>query len=239
MDDVGTTSGLVHERWRPVAQSAITAGIGVAVVLGVLTFHDGWTSYDSWILHTLDAHIGAWGSGQLFGFTQPAIAVSLMAFVLVGALVVRRVDVALLAVVAPVAGVVLTSEILKPVLDRPGPMLVNNQLRTGAVGSYPSGHQAGVTCAALVLFLVACQLPIGRRARTGVAIVLLAWVAVASIALTRGVFHYSTDTIGAAGLSTAVVLGTALLIDRWLPPRLGGRPAAQQVPERARAAQLT
>ena len=239
MDGVETTRALVHERWRPVAQSAITAGVGVAVVLGVLTFHDGWTSYDTWVLHTLDAHIGAWGSGQLTGFTQPAIAVSLMAFVVIGALIVRRVDIALLAVVGPVIGVVLVSGVLKPALDRPGPLLINGQLATGTVGSYPSGHQTGVTCAALVLFLVACQLPIGRRARTGVALVLLAWVAVASIALTRGVFHYSTDTIGAVGLSTAVVLGTALLLDRWLPDRLRGRPPVPEVQERARAAQLT
>ena len=80
-------------------------------------------------------------------------------------------------------------------------------------------------CAALVLFLVACQLPIAaarqdRRRRWS------CWpgLRLASIALTRGVFHYSTDTIGAVGLSTAVVLGTALLLDRWLPDRLRGRP---------------
>ena len=236
-----TTSGLVHERWRPVAQSAITAGVGVAVVLGVLTFHDGWTAYDAWMLHRLDAHIGARGAGQLFGVTQPAIAVSLMAFVVIGALVVRRVDVALLAVVGPVVGVVLVSDVLKPALDRPGPLVINGQLATGTVGSYPSGHQTGVTCAALVLFLVACQLPIGRRARIGVALVLGTWVGLASIALTRGVFHYSTDTIGAVGLSTAVVLGTALLLDHWLPDRLRGRPRppVPEVRERARAAQLT
>ncbi|WP_300679296.1 phosphatase PAP2 family protein, partial [Nocardioides sp.] len=208
-------------------------------VLGVLTFHTGWTSYDTWMLRRLNAHIGAWGAGELLGFTQPAIAISLMAFVLAGALVVRRFDVALLAVAGPVIGVVLVSGVLKPALDRPGPLVINGQLATGNVGSYPSGHQMGVTCAALVLFLVACQLPIGRRARTGVALVLLAWVAVASIALTRGVFHYSTDTIGAVGLSTAVVLGTALLLDRWLPDRLRTRPPVPALPERARAAQLT
>ena len=123
MDTVTTTRRLVHDRWRPLAQSAITAGIGVALLLGVLTFHDGWTSYDAWVLHRFQAHIGPWAASQLVGFTEPAISVALIAFVAIGAAVVRRLDLALFAVTAPVIAVVLASEVLKPLIDRPGPLL--------------------------------------------------------------------------------------------------------------------
>lgn len=234
-----TTRRLVPERWRPLAQSAITAGLGVAFVLGVLTFHDGWTSYDSWMLGRLQAYIGPWTAGQLVGFTEPPVSIALIAFAAVGAAAVRRFDVALFAVAAPVVAVVLSSEVLKPLIDRPGPLIVNGQLRTGDFGSFPSGHQTGVTSTALVLFLVACQVPLRRRARVASGAVLLVWVGIASVGLTRAVFHYSSDTVGAVGVSTAVVLGTALAVDRWAPERLRGRAVVPQAEERPRAAQLT
>lgn len=234
-----TTRRLVQDRWRPLAQSAITAGLGVAFVLGVLTFHDGWTSYDTWVLGRLQAHIGPWAASQLVGFTEPPISIAVIAFVAIGAAAVRRFDVALFAVAAPVAAVVLVSGVLKPLIDRPGPLIIEGQLRTGTVGSYPSGHQSGVTSAAIVLFLVACQLPLRRRARLAGAVVLLVWIVIASVGLTRNVFHYSTDTIGAIGLSTAVVLAVALAVDRWVPERWRSRPVAAPVPDRPRAAQLT
>ena len=54
-----------------------------------------------------------------------------------------------------------------------------------------------------------------RRAhRVVVAVLLGLWVGLAAIGLVRNHFHYATDTIGAVGVATAVVLASALLIER-------------------------
>jgi undecaprenyl-diphosphatase len=91
--------------------------------------------------------------------------------------------------------------------------------------SYPSGHTAAATAAAMVLgLLVADLLGAGRIAGTAIVLALAvlggglsAW---AQIHLTA---HYPTDTLGGFGCALFVIPATAALIDRLR--RDGGTPA--------------
>ena len=207
---------LIQHSWRRAAVVAIGLGALVATVLGVLLFHGGRTRVDLWVFHVLDAHIGARGASDLLWATEPLLAVGLLCIVVLVAVALRRLDVVLLAIAGPVLGVVLSSEILKPLLGRrlgPG-VLGNGPMLVTRAGSYPSGHETGVTTTALVLFLVCCQLPWRRWLKATVAAVLLAWIVVAAVALVRNFYHYATDTVGGVGVSLVVVLSLALLIDR-------------------------
>ena len=58
------------------------------------------------------------------------------------------------------------------------------------------------------------QLPLHRAVKYVLAGVLLVWVAITAVALTRYYYHYATDTFGAIGLSVALVLGLSALLDR-------------------------
>lgn len=124
-----------------------------------------------------------------------------------------------LAVTAVVSMVAVTglATVLKP--------LVGRRIHAGFL-SYPSGHTAALTAAALIIgILLADVLGLGPIAGTAVMLgVTVAGAAVTSWAQIILSAHYPTDTVGGFGLSLVVVPATALLTDAALR-RSGGRQA--------------
>ena len=74
---------------------------------------------------------------------------------------------------------------------------------------------------AVVLLLATCRLTLHGVWRLVVIALIVAWVLGAGVGLVVNFWHYSTDVLGAIGLSAAVVLGAALVADRVSSP--GGR----------------
>jgi membrane-associated phospholipid phosphatase len=126
---------------------------------------------------------------------------------------------ALVAIAVPVAAV-FTKLLLQPLIHR---------TLSGGV-SYPSGHATGAFALAVTGAVLLVNLPlIPRRTRmllTGAALLAACAVAVALVALD---FHYATDTVGGAALATAVVLSTALVLDRIGGPAPFGPPSGAEL----------
>lgn len=202
---------LIAAPWRRRASAAAVAGIAVFLSLAVLVFHASRTAFDAWAFRVLPGHISDSHAQFLIGFTDPALSVVLLTLLVVLALSARRVELAVLAVAGPALGTVLASDVLKP--------LIRRTLFDGTAGSFPSGHETGVTCTATVLLVAFGQLPVRRAGRYVLAALLGLWVVVSAVGLTRFYYHYATDTIGAVGFSVAFVLGLALLLDRYRLPR--------------------
>lgn len=126
-------------------------------------------------------------------------------------LLLGRRRLAALAVVGPgLTGVATT--MFKPLIGR---------TIVGGGFIYPSGHTGAATALGLVaaLLLVSVLRP---RPRIGAALLvagaLLTGGAMA-VAVVVGRFHYPTDAAGGFCTAVAVVLGTALLLDRWADGR--------------------
>lgn len=195
---------LIAPRWRALAVAAAVAGAAVVVALGALTYHEPGTSFDNWVRRIAVQHIGDSLAPALLDLSNPTAIIAALAVVAAGAAIVRRWDVAVLAVVGPLLAVIVTEQVLKPLLDRP--------LWTFS-GSYPSGHETGVASTAVVLLVVAGQVRLRAPVRAGIVVVLTAWIVAAAVGLVRNFYHYATDTIGAMGVAAALVLTVALLVD--------------------------
>jgi membrane-associated phospholipid phosphatase len=125
-------------------------------------------------------------------------------------LMLGRYRLALLAVVGPgLTGVATT--LFKPLIGR--------TLEGGFI--YPSGHAGAATALGLIAALllvnvlrpgpwVSAALLTAGAALTGGAM---------AVALVAGGFHYPTDTAGGFCMAIAVVVGTALLLERWAEGR--------------------
>jgi hypothetical protein len=183
------------------------AAAGFAALAGTLGT-GGSTSFDAWMFRELYAHVGTTGAAALLDFSTPGVSIGLTALVAVFAALLRRWDVAALAVIGPGVTVLLTHSLFKPALGRE--FVIGT---FSATGSFPSGHESAVASTALVLAIIACRLPMSRRARAAVLAVLAVWTVVAALGLVRNLYHYTTDTIGAICLAAAVVPATALAID--------------------------
>lgn len=124
-----------------------------------------------------------------------------------------------LAATALVAMIVVTglATALKPFVGR--------RIHAGFL-SYPSGHTAALTAAALIIgLLLADVLNLGPIAGTAVMLgVTVAGATVTSWAQIVLDAHYPTDTVGGFGLALVVVPATALLTDAVLR-RSGGKRA--------------
>lgn len=199
---------LIRPAWRaPLMVVAAAAAAGFAA-LAVTVAGGASTSFDTWMFRELYAHVGDGATATLLALSWPGISIGLMALVAVFAVWLRRWDVAVLAVLAPGLTMLLTEVVFKPLLDRQ--FVIDESTLSGV---FPSGHESAVASCSLVLVIVAYQLPMGRRLRTGVLAALGVWTVVAALGLVRNFWHYATDTIGAICLSGAVVLAVALVID--------------------------
>ena len=223
---------LIGRAWRRPALLGAGLALTVFVLLAVVTFHATRTSFDLWVFRVLAQQFSPHRAVFLISFTEPAVSVLLLVLTTVLAGSLRRFDLAVLAALGPALGTLLASDVGKP--------LIHRTMSGAAAGTFPSGHETGVTCTAMVLLLAFGQLPVRRAAHVLLAVVLACWVLVAAVGLTRSYYHYATDTIGAIGFSIALILGLAALLDRYWPrPRRRPLPPAAARRPSPRPAQLT
>lgn len=204
---------LVTDAWRKPLLWTAAVAVALVATLAVLV-HRSSTAFDTWIYRELYRHIGTSGASSLLDVSSPRLSIALLAVVVLFGAILRRWDIAALAVLGPAAAMVCTEWVLKPLIGRP--------LVIGAYtvrGVFPSGHETIVSATAFVLLIVLGRLPL-RPAVRGVGVGLLAtWTLLAAVGLVRNYWHYATDTIGGCCVSVAVVSSIALGID-WLGARL-------------------
>lgn len=201
---------LVPVPLRRAAVALILLGVAVAAVLGVIV-HDGRsTSPDhtviSWLYHHLHDPTVVRG---LLDLTEPTLDVGIAGTLAVAAGLRRAWSVVALAIVGPVLATVVTEVILKPLVHR-RPDGINGGL-SGL--SYPSGHETGLAAVLVVLGILVVRTAWSAALKAALLVGLAAWAVVGAAGLVRNFLHYPTDTVGAAGVSLAVVLGVALAID--------------------------
>ena len=143
--------------------------------------------------------------------SPPALPLGLLALVLLAVLTRQRWPAVLLVVAGPVAAVLLTEFVLKPLVGR---------THDGGL-ALPSGHTTSIASMAWVFVLVfvagARQRPWWLRAGLiCLAVLAVLGVAGSMVALDR---HYATDTMAGALVATAVVGTLALLLDGWMRRR--------------------
>jgi len=214
---------------RPLAVALLAVCVAITALLGLWLMHQ---SQADWLDSVID-----WGLRvnlyrhrailiRLGELADPLQTTEIAAALVLACLLTRRWRGALLVAVAIPAAGALTEYLLKPLFDR----TAQGHLE------FPSGHSTGAfamaaVCVVLLLGPLRPRLPDTLRKFLAVAAALTAaGVAVAVVALD---FHYFTDTVAGAAVGTAVVLATALLLDRLIPSGSPDRPAAIP-PEAAR-----
>jgi undecaprenyl-diphosphatase len=209
---------------------ALVLVVGATVLFSVLAAHYAGRTGDGMV----DGHAQTWVDAataphlpalrMLTQLGSPPLVV-LASFALAGmCLAVRRRRLAVVAVVGPgLTG--LATTLLKPAIGR-----------TTEFGgfAFPSGHTGGATSIALVLALLLVSLVRPGRT-TGIALIVSIALAVGGtigVALIGTDAHYPTDTVGGFCAAVAIVLGTALLLERgavWVRTRNEG-PADEAEP---------
>lgn len=207
---------------------AVLAAI-VVVVLAVLLHGKRETSVDESITRWLYVHLRSWWvARKLLSLSEPAFEVGVLAALAVGALLRRAWNVAAFVVAAPVAAVVVSELVLKPLVHR----------RLGGVSfpvanAYPSGHETGIAALLTVLAVLTLRTTWTVAVKAAVLVAFVLWAVVAAIGLIRNFLHYPSDTVGGAGVALAVVLATAFAIDAVTASH---RVSAPDVPDRPRTA---
>ena len=203
-----TRPAVTPELRRPVAVLAILGAV-LTIVPAILYAGDtGPSRLDTRVQNVVDdSPADAWNLiraldwlGEPVGRTVLVVAVAALC------LIAGRRRLAVVAVLGIVATSALTTA-LKPLVDR----RIHDDFL-----SYPSGHTAAATAAAMVLgLLLADLLRAGRIVGTAIVLAaalvgggLMSW---AQIHLTA---HYPTDTLGGFGCGLLVIASAALLTDR-------------------------
>jgi membrane-associated phospholipid phosphatase len=200
---------LLGDTRRTWAGLTLAACLMVAVTLGLL--FKGQTTPDAFD-NAVDAPVISFFGGHhtlllwlaLPGTLIPAIAIS--AAIAVGCLLAKRVNGAVLAVIAVPVAAGLDDALLKHVFHR----TYLGQL------TFPSGH---TTCAtALTVTLAILLLAPPKQPRTpAVRVTLVAVACVITAAVATGViglrWHYFTDCVAGAAVGAGTVLALALLLD--------------------------
>jgi membrane-associated phospholipid phosphatase len=198
---------------RPVVATLLIVGVATTVLLGALFAHHRQPGV---LDAAVDARIQAGVGGQRkilnylaeLGDLTPFGA--MIAALFLACLVTRRWRGAALVALAVPAAAGISDLILKPLIDR---TLLGDL-------SFPSGHETRVFALAVAFAVLMAspvwpRIPATARLCLTVAVLLAACaVAIALVGLDR---HYFTDTIGGAAVGTAVVLATALILDRLAP----------------------
>jgi undecaprenyl-diphosphatase len=186
----------------------VLAGCGLFVtVLGALFANQSvaadWPDRvaDSAVIRWLDGHPGLAGRLASPGSLLPAVALS--AVIVIGCLVSRRLNGAVLAAAAVPVAVALNDGVFKHLAHR----------TYLGVLSYPSGHTAALSALAATVTVLLLVPP--RPARAGVLLPAAAWLLTGVVAV--GViglrWHYLTDTLAGAAVGIGTVCGLALLLD--------------------------
>ena len=151
-------------------------------------------------------------------------AVTIMSVALfVACLATRRGRGAVLVAVAVPAAAALT-EVLKHLVDR---------TLTGFL-SFPSGHTTSIFAVIVALAVLLIDPPrprISAVVRVVVAAIAFLVGVTVAVGLVAVRWHYATDTVAGAAVSTAVVLVTALTLDLVCSPRGSGRLSGQRAAE--------
>jgi len=204
---------LLTVAWRRPAAALAAVCVTVTAVLAVSFAHQ---SRADWLDAAVDARIqAAVGGHPLLLTTLPwfgdKVPVALMTGALVVAcLVTGRWRGAVLAGTAVLASEAVTELVLKPLTGR---------ISRGFL-SFPSGHATSTfalaaICAVLLAGPSRPRLPAALRLFMTLAAVGVAGAASAAMVALH--FHYFTDIVGGAAVSTATVLLAALLLDRFNP----------------------
>lgn len=197
---------------RPAATALLVVCVATTVLLGTLFAHHRQAgALDAAVDARIQAGLGHWrvlNDLAALGDVTPVIAIT--AGFSLACLVTRWWRAAVLVAVVVPAAAGITELILKPLIDR---TLMGDL-------SFPSGHETRVFALATA-FAVLLANPAWPRIPAAVrlflaAVVVLAACAVA-VALVGLGHHYFTDTVGGAAVGTAVVLATALVLDRLAP----------------------
>lgn len=199
---------LLPGTWRPAALAVVVVGVAVAVALGL-------AGHESAVPGRIDAVVdpalavdGPAGRRLLWLVVllgDPLVSAVLVVVIALVAALVRRWPAVVLAVAGPALAAALTEFVLKPGVGR----TLDGTL------AFPSGHTttSAAVASVLVVLLVSARWPRRSWVRlllAGGVMILAAGVAVSLVALG---LHYTTDTIGGVAVSTAVVLGVALVSD--------------------------
>jgi membrane-associated phospholipid phosphatase len=211
---------------RRPALVVVLAAAFIAAALGVRYAGE---THPRWLDRVSRARLHDWfptlrgPAHVLIDLFDPLPLTVLIVLLAVVCLALGRRRLAVLAVAGPVlTGVVTTA--LKPVIER----TKNGDL------AYPSGHMGSAVALALVVALLLVSVVELRRATT--ALVLAAVPtgvgAVVGSAMTVTSYHYLTDAVGGYCVAIAVVLSTAVLLDRW--PRRRCRAGREATPARKR-----
>jgi undecaprenyl-diphosphatase len=176
----------------------------VTMVLGLAVAGDRLPRpFDHAVTHQVHLAVGGPLAEVLVSPTDPPLMYTLVAVLVLIALLRRRWSVAVLAVAGPAVAVLITENLLKPLFDR----------RYHGYLSYPSGHTVGAVAALTVALLMVLPTATTTLTRT------LAWLvwALLIVTLTTGLvamnYHYPTDALGGFSLALGVVLPGAVLAD--------------------------
>jgi undecaprenyl-diphosphatase len=210
----------------PARTWAIAVVIGCVLLVAVLGGLFAGQARANWFDHLVDSPIismlGHHGLTTLRlaspGTLGPAVLIS--GAIAVICLRFRRINGAVLALLAVPVSDGLDDAILKPLIGRTD----LGQL------TYPSGHTTAVfamTATVAILLLVPPQQSRTRTLRVLLVLVALGIALIVAAAVIALEWHYFTDTIGGAAVAVAVVCTLAIIIDqlttnRWLGPRLAG-----------------
>jgi len=217
---------LVTPAWRTRAVFVCVIALIAFALLAALVAGSHSTGFDDWMFRELYRHTGDSFAEATLGFSQPALPIAICALIVIAAAFARRWNIAVLASVGPGLTVLLTKYVLKPLLGR---VFSSDDLFKALVGrvpnvdtytvtgTFPSGHESAVASTACVLAILCLRAPATRRVRIVLLALIATWTLIAAIGLVRNFWHYATDTVGAMLLAIAVVVGTALLIDQYLP----------------------
>lgn len=175
---------------RGAAAAAVAISIACFAVLAVWV-HDTRVpkGIDTAMVNWLVRHVGAVVQQTTIAVTDPVLTVGTCTTVAVVCLLIKRRDVAALAVFGPLAGLFLESYVLKPSINR---LFVARDVSSGVVTSgyaFPSGHQTGVTSAAVLLTVLVLHAAWSRRAKTVAVAMLALWTAIGALALVRSGFQ--------------------------------------------------
>jgi membrane-associated phospholipid phosphatase len=189
-----------------VACCAALIAIGAVQVAGRSRGSGPDHAVDTWIVGHLGSHYTVLRSVVDIGGGIATIV--LAAALVIGCLLVRRVNGALLALISAVLASIVTEAVLKP--------LVHETIGSPPALTYPSGHTTDVVTIATVVVVLLLNPPRGRPGRLAlIAIpVVVALIACAvAVSLIAIHWHYFTDTVAGAAVGVAVVLLTAFALD--------------------------
>jgi membrane-associated phospholipid phosphatase len=197
----------------------------LVVTLGLLFAHQGAADrldhgIDAPIITWLAGHPGLAGWLAFPGSQRPAVALS--AAIVIGCLLTRRLNGALLAAITVPAAVAVNDGLCKPLFHR----------TYLGVLSYPSGHTAAMFALAATL-AVLLDVPLRSASARTLRIVVLATACVLGTVVAAGViglqWHYFTDTVAGAAVGIGTVCALALVLDlptRRHRPSVTGDPAS-------------